>query len=753
MRPGELAYVYSGSGGRTDLQRFQELSAGAMSSVTSHVRELAVLGEAEGARRIGGDIVAPNYFQVLGVPMLFGPGLAHGYREQERTVVLSHAWWRQKHQSDPEIIGRTTQLNGVPFRISGVAPEGFGGLAEAWNPASFWSTPASYYPGVDARADGYLVGRLRSGVSLRQARLLEQPAKAEGRQATAPEFRMYAARDVITPFEPENTSQLRVIGSTAMIITAGLLMLAAINIAGTILVRGAARTRELAVRRALGASGFVLARGLLVEGLILATIGGGAGLALAAGLIRFYEKVSPDPFRVYVSLDLSTISFLAALSLLVGMVIGMAPAVQARNVDVLRLLGGGGSAGASLMTRRRLRFGVLLPQLILSIALLVIAAVHLRALARAELTNLGYRVSDIAVVKFSYGNPSEGRTSQEQAEHARKLFRRALQYGREANPSGHVALVSLLPTNLRSSPLTFAAKDAPTIDDSTVAKGSLGYLSDGALETLGIALLRGRDFDETDTPASRRVTIVSHAMATQLWGHLDPIGRSLGLWSRQDRSRVEWLEVVGVSADIRPAIPDGRSRPFVYRPVGQISRSGYPLEMVARGPHQPAKLTHDLTAAVAASDPTVEVWSAGSLEQILEEVLYFHRAAGWTLGLCGLAGLLVATVGVYGAVAQTVAQQEREFSIRAALGATPVRILWKSARDAASLVGLALVPAILFAAYVLRALAGSVASLPAFDLVAFIAAPAVMALVVLAAGCLPAQRAARQSPVAALRHS
>lgn len=727
-----------------------------MVDTTSHSRTLAVVGAGGQSKRLEGDIVPSNYFDLLGVKMSIGRGLLAEDDEpgsSSAAILLSHECWATYFQKDAGIVGRPIKLDGRNYIVVGIAPAGFGGLSEPWKPASFWTTPAHFYGPAYYRATSYIIGRLRPGVTLDQARYIGQsPIGPRQRGAVTQLYTLRAAREVITPFEPDATSALRQIASTAMVVIGAVLVIAAINITGFFMARGISRARDVAVRRALGASGLVLSRHLFLETLSISLLGGCIGLGVATALVRLYQAFTPDRFRVDLAVDMTVMAFVLGACVLVAVVVGVAPALQARKVNIVEVLGGGQGAGVPRSTLRGMRLGVVLPQVVLAIALLIVAGVHARALARVELANLGYRSADVVVATVAQedAGPAPG-TREESAERTRAFFRSVLIRARETNPNASIALLSMLPHAAPASPLRVISRESLDADAPRVAGAAVGYVSDGLFSTLGIPLVAGRDISASDTASRPPVAIVSTSLARQLWGQHDSVGKFLGFYSSAGNTR-EWLEVIGAVGDIQPALPDGRERPFVYRPVEQIALPGpYPLEVAAYGPVPQSALEVSLRDAVASSSPNARVWNVESMADIIDEALYLHRIAAWMLGLSGLAGLGLASIGTYGIVSHAVAQRLRDIAIRATLGATPKQLIGLTVREATALSAIAIIPAGLLAHWGLRITGRLVGSVPTFDYTVFMATSLTMVVVVFAAAYLPAKRAAHSDPLETLR--
>ena len=356
------------------------------------------------------------------------------------------------------------------------------------------------------------------------------------------------------------------------------LLVTAANAAGMLMARGVTRSGELAVRLVLGATGQRVARQLLMEGVLLATTAGAIGLLVARWLIQLFRLYTPERFAVSVWLDIYAWVFTAALCLGMGIVISVAPALQGARLNLTASLPGVGSA-AQRRVRGRLRYGVVIPQIALSLVLLLVAALHVRALSAIELFDLGYRISNTVVLNVALRPvPGEQETPRGQAPPAQqaeqraaraRLFYRQLMARLQAVPATTgVSLAGDLPLRGRQGRSNYAAvsHEAFLAGDTGGPGTEVTSVSPGYFRTMDMALVAGRDFDERDTDRTPRVAIVSESLARDLWPGRNPIGRSVAATSAWNgpNQRIEWLEVVGVVNEVSPVLQENGTTPFVY---------------------------------------------------------------------------------------------------------------------------------------------------------------------------------------------
>jgi len=570
--------------------------------------------------------------------------------------------------------------------------------------------------------------------------------------------------DVRVPFNPQASVVPARLLTAVTIVALIVLLIAAANIAGLLMARGISRTTELAVRRGLGAGTWRLVRQLMTEGVILSLLGGAVGVGLAMLLLRLYRDVTPTQFFVPVSLDVRVLLFTLAVCLGTGLLVGLSPARQALRVDVVAALGGGN--GATRVTRARLRHWILVPQVSLAVVLLLAAGVHAHALMDAEFANLGFRMSDVVVLSVRRAFIPTGEVVRPGADPAADRARaeenarrnRALYDGifdRIHAVSGITAVAIGVPPALGGGtyPATvitredFLAGRPPSPGPRLVSAISPGYF-----RACGISLLLGREFDERDDIAARRVAVISEGLASRLWPGQMPIGKSLAM-TKPDASPQDsdWLEVVGIVNEVNPVLQGPDQSPKVWVAVPQEGPKAA-MAVIARTPSDAsAPAIQHLKDAIKSADALVRIDSVRTMTEIVGGALYERRMAAAVLSISGLVGLLLASIGLYGVISYSVEQRRREIGVRSTLGARREDIVALVLREGAmvTLVGFAVGGALSGLALRLAShLAGLGASL---DAVTLVAVPLLIAVVMAGACYLPARRAARVDPMVVLR--
>jgi predicted permease len=751
-------------------------------AVTGHSGTSLMLTAGGETDSIRGESVFANYFDVLGVVPIQGRAL----REQddapsttERCVVISHRLWSGRFKGDPDIIGKEIRLGQwatlpAPYTVVGVMGPAFKGVSDPWIPSDYWMTFAAAR--VDTRRIGFgVIGRVKPGVSLPQVQAIvfEQGQQWIRQQPIPildqyrPRFVAFRANDIKMPFDPKAAVVPLRLAAALTVVVAAVLLISATNIAGLLTARGVSRTGEIAIRLVVGAGAWRIARQLLIESMLLASLGGALGLVAAGWLLDLFRAYTPNRFALDVPMDARVIAFTAAICLGVGVVIGIAPALRAARVDLLSSLPGSG-IGALRHVRSRLGHWVVVPQVALSLVLLLVAGIHVRALMTIELADLGYSTERSVVLSFARrGEPADPKADQKtlaekkadrrvlaekNAQSSRLFYRQML--GRIENAGADsVALTTALPLHTRpSTDFSAVAQEDFLAGDPKAVGSSVASVSPRYFETMGMSLLNGRDFDERDSMTSPRVAIVSASIARRLWPGRDPVGRFVGAKNSfpAANEKIEWLEVVGVVNEIDPILRDVGQSPFIYKPLSQqwLMSAG---TLVARVAGDPQPVVQRLRLAVNGADPSAEVYRVQTMRQIVADILYPRRMSAGILAASGLIGLLLASVGLHGVIAYSLAQRVHELGIRMALGAERRQIVRMVLREGLKLAVTGSILGFALAYPAVRIASNLFVPVPAVDVLAFAAVPLLLTAVILLACYIPARRAAQTDPMTVLR--
>lgn len=720
--------------------------------------------------------VTSNYFDVLGPGIHLGRSFLPSDDETSagRAVVLSHDFWTRRFASDPAVVGKeiTLALWGRPqhvYTVIGVAPQGFRGISEPWSPTQLWVTFAqSGSEAVRGRRVGFgvdAIARLQTGVAIQQAQAV---VAATGRRhyysrpSAPPEYEpryvLVRTNDVRTPFDPSAILVPKRLAGALTIVVAVVLLIAAANIAGILLARGVGRTSEIAVRRVLGAGPFRIVRQLLAESVLLAMAGGALGVVIAAWLLSLFRAFTPSEFALDAGFDLQVVWFAIALCLIAGLIAGVVPALQAARTNLQPWLATGGVATKA--GRQRARHAITIPQVALSLALLLVGSAYIRSLVQTETADLGYQTHNLAVaspvLRPDPGDDpalAEGQRAERFARRSRQFYAQLLDRLRGAPDIADVALADSLPLREASyqPDWIMVSHEGFLAGDRTGASGDRRSVSPGYFRTMGMSLARGRDFDERDTYANRKVTVVSAALAQRLWPGRDPIGRQLAAVNGWNgfRNKVDWFEVIGVVTDVTPILQEG-TRPTVYFPLSQEWRP-YVAYATARAHGDSRTLFPAIKAAVTGSDAFADVTRTTTMQQMVATILYPRRMAGAVLSVSGAVALLLAVIGIYGVVSYSVAQRTGEIGVRMALGAGRRDIVRLVLEDGQRIAILGSAAGLILGYASARATSNRYLALPQLDLLTLVLTPLILGAVILLACYVPARRAGLVDPLTVLR--
>lgn len=709
------------------------------------------LGVDGGAERIYGTIVAANYFSVLGTPAHLGRLLRPDDDSAigaNAVAVLSHHLWKRRFASDAAIVGRTIPINGFPFTVVGVAPRGFQGTTllkgDMWLPVTMLTQAMPRRSATDfqsRRATWLFMGaRLKDGVSLAQANAELAAIGAALEQEYPDSNKGLSFRAAPLAVVPGLTGMVAGFLGLLMAIVSLLLLIACVNLAGMQLARGAARTREIAVRVAIGASPGRIARQLLTETVVLFVLGGVAGLLLSRWLTALLLTVLPQlpvPVSVDLAADWRVVGFTAVMSLVAAVLCGLAPALQARRTRLVPSLKGDGLDGGPAQLRLRSVFVV--GQVTLSLVLVIAAGLFMRTLTAAADAPTGFDHESVDVVALDL---SLARYNGESG----LAFVRELVARTGTLPGVQMASVAVdLP--LDGGRMGFGSvrvAGSPASDDRGMIRADWNIIEPGLFRTLGQPLVRGRDFTEQDTAASPPVAIVNEAFARTVWPGADPLGQTFESNGRDGSIRVT---VVGVAADARLMSISEPAQPYIYVPLSQRYHSRVNLLVKTSG----VSAIPQLRSLIRDMNPNLPVNEALALSDITALGMIPQRIAAAVAGSLGLVGLLLAAIGIFGVTAYAVSRRTREIGIRVALGAERRDVMRLVLRHGARLSAIGMLIGLAVAAAGARLIQGLLYGVGSLDAVTFAGACLLFIVVSMLATYIPARRALSVDPMAALR--
>ena len=703
---------------------------------------LTEIGEPE---RVTAARVTPSYFEVLG----HAPAQGRVFRGEEaepgapRVVVVTDGFWRRRLGGGAGVVGTAVRLNGEPYEIVGVMPPGYRDVyapqVEVWAPLAF--TPQQLSGGWTNEFLS-VVGRMRTGITVPT---LNAELDALGARLRAEQDLPDAWALRVRPLAELSRAGLRPMLLILMGAVGLVLLIACANVANLLLARASGRSREVAIRTALGAGRWRVVRQLLTESVVLAAAGGALGLLLAAGGVRVLGVALPVSTRAAldVGLDGGVLAFAALLAVATGVLFGLAPALQLARSDVQQTLRDGGRSGRADRAGQWLRRALVAGEMALALTLLAGAGLLLQSFVRLQAVDPGFESERLLTFDLFLPPTQYGDAAARVA-----FFDRVLDALREVPGVASVGAVDVLPFSGRGSTSSFAIEGLPAPPDGQGPWGDNRRVSPGYFETMGIPLLEGRTFSPADAAASEPVAVVDEGLARRYWPDASAVGRRLTYGDPAD-PEATWYRIVGVVGHAAQEGLDGPPRVQVYRTYRQSSAAA--LSVVARTTLPPASLVGAARAAVQSVDPDMPLASVGTMDAQLEASIGQRRLAAALLG--GFAGLALALacLGIYGVMAYIVAQRRREIGLRIALGAGTASVVGLFVRQGAVLVGTGLILGLAGAFGLTRLLRSQLYGVDATDPTTF---GAVALLLVGTAGIatwLPARRAARLDPLTALR--
>jgi predicted permease len=715
------------------------------------VANLTFGGEAE---RLRGQAVTGNYFSVLGVRPAAGRTLlpADDAGGAPQVVVISHGLWRRRFNSDRGLVGTGLMLDGRTYTLVGVAAENFKGTRLGPTSPDFWvqlARPDTASPDARGNRGIDIVGRLRDGVTLEQAQ--EQVSAVAARLAREyPDTNMGTLgrpdepRPVtVTPetrLGPQRQKAVWAVSAVLLAVVTCVLLIACANVANLMLVRASTRGREMAVRLALGAGRLRLVRQLLTESLCLALAGGAAGLLIARWTADLLPTFFPrdDAAALDFSLDWRVIAFTASVSLLSGAFFGLTPALRATRPDLVPALKDAGGAPVGGRRRLSLTNALVVAQVALSLVLLVGAGLFIRSLLKAVSADLGFTTENVLVARLDLrGEEAEAGKGQ--------LFYRELQERVGALPGvrsvGLARIVPLSGGGMRRGTIIEGYEPRPGED----VEINMNVVSPGYFGTVGIPLAAGRDFGAQDVKGGPGVVIVNEEFARRYFSDGSPLGKRLRI-----DSEGPFLEVVGVARDSKYRNLREDPLPFFYVPLAQNYAPG--MALLVRTEVAPAAVAPLIRAEVQGLNKSVPVFGVGTLEGHLAAALATERMLALLLSLFGGAALLLAAVGIYGVISYAVVRRTREIGVRMALGARARDILRMVVGQGMSIVFAGGALGLALALALTRVLRSMLYGVSATDPLTFGMIAVLLTAVALLACYVPARRATRIDPLAALRH-
>jgi predicted permease len=705
-----------------------------------------------------------SYFSMLGVTpqigRLYGPqDFAPGFAPE---VVISDGLWRRAYGADPNVLGRTLRLDNDPLTIIGVLPPGFrhpgptiSGEPEVFGAGGFSADP---FPkpmrGTRILVNG--IGRLKPGLTLAQAQARLTAMAAQLRYDFPADYPPQAQWTIeIQPLQETLVGKVRpmllvLLGAVILIV-----FIVSLNIANLVLARASGRQQEMAVRLALGASRGRMVRQMLTESMLLSLIGGAAGIATAVGTLGFILRFVPSniPRLNEVRIDWMVLGFALLISILTGLVFGLAPALHAAKGALSSAIREGGRGSGYSTKTGRLRDVLIVSELAFAVILMVGAGLLLRTLRDLFQENPGFNPTQVVTANIELPNPNESEADPYLDIPRRANFDRELLRRMKAIPGVELAAITeALPgTNTNPSAVGgvaiegFAIEDRP-VESSENLSAERIRISPDYFKVLQASLLRGRSFSEGDEDGKPLVAIIDESTAHKYWPSSDPLGRRVRFGRDSTKP---WRTVVGIVKDIKNDGLDIDGVPHIY--VSTYQDSSKRLSVVLRTSLPATLLEPQIRHEIQSIDPGLPVFGVSSMNGVLDRSLASRRFSADLVG--GFAGLavLLASIGIYGLLAYMVGQRSREIGIRMALGARRDDILRMFLRKGVALAGVGIFAGVVFSAFTASMMASLLYGVRPHDPVVFLIVPLLLLAVAALASYFPARRATNVNPMFALR--
>lgn len=689
------------------------------------------------------ELTSGNFFDVLEVRALHGRVLQpDDERGRGAVAVISHGLWVTRFGSDPAAVGRTVAINGHVLTIVGVASQGFrggmGGLAmDAWVPVTLHPLLTGRSV-LEARGSGWLQGlaRLTPGTSPDQA---EASLRAISDRMVADDLIQENWRLRVGALSEDGAAMVLLpVVSILMGLVVLVLLIACANVSGLLLSRAVARQHELAIRTALGAGRWRLVRQLLLESLVLATVGGAAGVLMATWTSRLLQALLPPlPYPVLIdsSVNPRVLAFSALVVAATTVLFGLAPALQGARARMLSAVRSSRGAAAT-PGRARLRSALVVGQVALALILLVCAGLFVRTLNNAYDVDPGFSRRHAVLATFDLSSmaldPDRGRTLMDQMVAAVEALAGV----------DRAAVSTLVPLSVGGHSDTSPIIEGYNAGETEEVVVYYGMVGPGYFDTMGLPVIAGRGIDERDRSTAAPVVVINETMARRYWAGRDPVGGRL-------RTGPDWVTVVGVARDGKYGQLSESPRSVMYFPIHQTYRSNPTLLVATHGPAGGA--IGDVRQAIARVAPDLALYDVRTMEEHLRMSVAIPRLAAVLLAIFGTMALALSALGLYGVVAFSVGQRTHEIGVRMALGADRRIVVLGVLRQGAQLAGAGLVFGVAGAALATPVLATQLVNVSPTDPVVFTLTALGLMVVAMVAAWIPARRAASVDPVRALR--
>ncbi len=731
------------------------------SDVVAHAGYPLSMSRADGQPElIWGELVSANYFSGLGVRLAYGRGFLPEEDQKpggHPVAVLNYGFWQNKLAADQNVIGRTLNLNGHQYTIVGVAQKGYVGtrllgyVPDVWVPLMMYAQVMNNYQVTNLnRRDStwlQLRARLQPGVSIEQARAVVKTTASQIEQQY-PETNKGISVDVI-PASSRTDPFFHTLGIASftswlmMGIVSLVLLIACANVANLMLARSTSRQKEIAVKLALGASRGRLIRQLLTESVLYSLIGGSLGIFLAVWLIDSAWLFVPQfDFQNVIDfgIDRRVLIFAFMVSLLTGILFGLAPALKATKPNLVPMLKGETEKLNAGHKKFALRNGLVVAQMAMSLLLLICAGLFIRSLQNVQAMDLGFETKNIILESIDPALQGYDETK------AQQLYKQITERISQVPDVQAVSVAFPLPLDSETSAIEVVIDGVNTgkqDDKIVVFRSTVGPNYFNAMKT---PIVSGREFSEHDNKDSTKVVIINETMARRYWKDQDPLGKKF----KTDGPDGDYHQIIGVARDGKYLTPGEAPTSFLYLPLSQNYQS--PVRIIARTGSDPKSLAAQLRSEVKSLDANLPVFGVKTMPVHLNRILSVPQTIAALVGFFGFLALILAAVGIYGVMAYSVTQRMKEIGIRLALGAKRSDVLRLILGQGLALTITGIAIGFIGALVLTRLLASLLYDVNTIDPVTFLVVALILATVALLACYIPARRALKVDPMIVLRY-
>ena len=701
-----------------------------------------VISDSNAPERYDGPRLTANTFSLIGQkPMLGRDFLPEEDRVGGAPVcILGYSIWENRYGRDPNILGRNIRVNDVATTIVGVMPKGmkFPLNADLWVPL----VPTAEFEKRESR-NVQVFGRLADGVPLSQARN-EMELIGRRLEKDYPKSNQGITTSVIPYNDEFNGGQIRIVFMVLLGAVGFVLLIACANVANLLLARSLARNREISIRTALGAGRWRIIRQLLVESVLLGLLGGAVGLLIAKWGVRMFDLAVANvgkPYWIVFRMDFTVFAYLGAICVVTGILFGLAPAIQLSKVDLNSTLKEGGRGSSGGARARYLSAVLVVSEVALSLVLLVGAGLMIRSFLNAYNRTSGLHAEQYLTMRLALPDkkyPDAG---------ARARFYEQLEARLGTVPGVEsAAIVTHLPMQ-GGFDWKFEIEGKPPVEDDKKSSVSSVVVSPAYFTTMGVALLHGRAFTNTDGLPDKGAVIVNQRFAAKYWPGEDPVGKKLRVLWDGDRP---WHTVVGVSQDFRLRLDHDEFEPVIYVPYRAKPMGGYAI--LARASVSPTSLTSAVRKEIQAIDGQLPVFGVATLQENFMQQQWPFRVFGTLFAIFALIALLLSSMGLYAVMSYSVTRRTQEIGVRLAMGASSGNILLLVLSHGLRQLGIGLAIGLAGAFGLARVMKGLLVGVTPTDPATFAAISAVLIVVGVLACWMPARWAMKMDPTMALRY-